>query len=331
MGFLSDIKNSVKTYSIATTGNMNIIAGKGDAYIETHTGNANISTKNGNHTFAVDVNNDLTLSSGCKGNDQVYGNAGNAWVCTHDDDDTVVLNCGNLDLDVGYGDNNVIATAKENLRIVGDDGDNAIIAASFSTSADNRNEINLGHGNQTIETIGNNFDITTGDGDLKLGFVGDGYDVFAGHGNSQIGFYGNNIKIDVGDGNHDIRSLDNWFIYDEFTNTNSISQTGIFDFDLSLVNAFESRIGKFSTSVENQNLYYGLVEGASNVSISAGNGILQGLVTVGDGDFSVSQGNIHGKNISILLGEKGALQNFAANEFRGQNGYLLYLGSENAQ
>ena len=323
MSFLSDIKNSIGTYNVATTGSAFINAGKGNNNIETHTGDAAIKTKDGNQTILVDVNNNLTVETGCNGSDKIYGSAGNAWIATHDDDDTIILNCNNFDLETGCGDDDILVSAQESISIKGGDGDKVVIAESFSKNNAN-NFIALGNGNQTIHAMGNNFGIGVLDGNHKIGTVGNNHYIVTGNGNQTIGFYGDNINIDLGDGNHDVRTIDNWIKAKEFTQISSTYDLGFFNHNIGLANTLTYRTSLFD---DNKNLLGYAFTGATNVNITTGKGVLSGLVTVGSGDIEINTpfGKI---NSTILTGEGQGLQTFKQGEFRGQNGYFMYLNQE---
>lgn len=324
MSFLSDIKNSVSVYSVATTGNTNIFGGVGNAYIETHTGNADIITRDGNHTMSVDVNNALYIDTGCRGEDNIYGSARYAQMQTYGDDDTVVLNCESMDLDIGDGNDNVIVSATDRLSILGGDGDKAIIAEAFGT---NNNYIAVGNGNKhVIEAMGNNFGIAVGNGDLTLGTVGNNQRIVAGDGNHTIGFYGNNVKIDVGNGTlHDIRTLDNWISAGSFTQVYNASDLGIFNHNIGLSNTL-SRYIPIATNETTGDKFY-MVNGVANAAITTGTGTLQGLMTVSGGDFSVKTANEI--ETTLRLNNDKELLSFKAGELRANGGYLLNILKDN--
>ena len=319
MSFLSNLQNSVYTSSIGGTSQFILQTGCGNNDIQTYSQNAMIKTCCGNQNIAVDVSNNLSIETGCCGNDNIMGHAGNALITTNCGDDTVVLDCDNLDLDVGCGNDNVIVSAKGSININGSCGDKAILAESLNQYPGN-NFITLSDGNHTINTIGNNFGIATGNGNQTIGTYGDNYRVVTGNGNNKIGFYGNNHAYSLGNGNHDVRTLDNWFTSGEFTNVYDSASIGLFDHNIGLAQSFT--IGTAALDKDN-NLCYA-IRGVQNTSLEMGQGTLQGLVTVGDGNFSLKMGNsATRRNIDVSLGGNGALQTFQAGTFRAQNGYIL--------
>lgn len=326
MSFLNDIKNSIGTYNVALTGNAFINAGKGDANIETHTGDAAIKTKDGNHTILVDVNNDLAIDTGCTGSDKIYGTAGNAWIATHDDDDTIVLNCQTLDLETASGDDDILVSASKQLSIKGGDGDKVVIAENTGKSGLN-NFIALGNGNQTIHAMGDNFGIGVLNGNHTIGTVGDNHYIVTGDavdgGTQTIGFYGNNINLDLGDGKYDIRTIDNWIKANEFTQISYTKDMGFFDHNIGLANALT-----YKTFGADDDGYYGYsFDGATNVNITVASPIssnLSGLITMGDGKIKLNTPNSE-MNVKVLTGEGAGLLGYQAGEFRVQNGYFMYL------
>ena len=325
MSFLSDIKNSIGTYNVATTGSAFINAGKGNNNIETHTGDAAIKTKDGNQTILVDVNNNLTVETGCNGSDKIYGSAGNAWIATHDDDDTIILNCNNFDLETGCGDDDILVSAQESISIKGGDGDKVVIAESFNKNNAN-NFIALGNGNQTIHAMGNNFGIGVLDGNHTIGTVGNNHYIVTGNGNQTIGFYGNDIKIDLGDGKYDIRTMDNWIKANQFTQISSTYDMGFFSHNIGLANT----LTEYTFKQDADGNYGFEFAGATKVDITVATSIrenLSGLLTLGDGKIKLNTPNSKIK-ANILTGEGAGLLGFKQGEIRGQNGYFMYLNQE---
>ena len=319
MSLLSNLQNSVLTSSIGGTSQFALSTGCANNDIQTYSQNAMIKTCCGNQNIAVDVSNNLAIETGCCGSDNIIGYAKNAFIATNSDDDTVILDCDNLDLDIGCGNDNVIVSAKGAIAINGGCGDKAILAESLNQGQEN-NYITLTDGNHTINTRGNNFGIATGNGNQTIGTYGNNYRVVTGNGNNKIGFYGNNHAYSLGSGNHDIRTLDNWFTSNEFTNIYDSSTIGVFDHNIGLAQSFTVGTAALDS---NNNLCYA-IRGASDISIETGNGTLQGLVTVGNGNFSVKTGDSETKrNIDISLGQNGALQTFKSGSFRAQNGCIL--------
>ena len=318
MGFLADIKAAATTYNVATTGTANMAVGSGNALIESHSGNVNIMTEDGNHIIMAEATN-LNVDTGCNGSDQVFGVAGNAWISTHDDDDSIVLNCDNLDLDIGNGNNYVAASVVGGLNIRGGDGNNTIFAESKNGN-EMSNYITLRNGNNYISASGDRFGITTGDGNSMIGTVGDGQYIHAGNGNHTIGFYGSNISINLGNGNHDVRTMDNWIRTGngEF----SATATGFMGNTISLASSFDMRVSRFT---EEGVLAGYMMNGVSNVNLTTGNGNLQGLVTIGDGNFTIQKGNQAEFNANINTGTSGmgGLPNFVAGQFSGMNKYYI--------
>ena len=316
MSFLSNLQNSVSTTSIGGTAQFILSTGCANNNIETHSQNATISTKCGDQNIAVDVSNNLVINTGCCGSDMIVGRAGNAFINTNCDDDTIILDCDNLDLDVGCGNDNVIASATGSMFITGGCGDKAVLAEN--TGGNGSNTISFVDGNHTINAIGNNFSIITGNGNQEIGTLGNNYSVYTGNGNNKIGFYGSNISYTLGNGNHDVRTLDNWFSAGSFTNA---FDGGLFDHSIGLANSFSIATAAYD---KDNNLCY-KIDGSSNVSLKTGNGSLQGLVTIGDGSFKLNAGESSAyRNIDISLGSSGSLQNFETGVFKAQNGYILW-------
>ena len=319
MSFLTNLQNSVSTSSIGGTSQFALQTGCGNNDIMTHSMNAAIKTCCGDQNIAVNVSDNLLVDTGSCGKDSIIGRAGNAFINTYCGDDSVILDCDNLDLDLGCGNDNVIVSAQGNINIKGGCGDKAILAESFNQGSGN-NYITLVDGNHTINTIGNNFGIATGNGNQTIGTYGNNYRVVTGNGNNKVGFYGNNHSYSLGNGNHDIRTLDNWFASGEFTSVYDSSSLGLFDHNIGLAQSFTLGTAAYDS---NKNLCYA-IRGVSNTNIETGNGTLQGLVTVGDGQFNLKVGDsAQTRNIDIATGANGTLQNFQTGSFRAQNGYIL--------
>ena len=317
MSFLTNLQNSVSTTSIGGTAQFVLSTGCAKNNIETHSQNAMITTGCGDQNIGVDVSCNLVIDTGCCGKDFIVGNAGNALINTNCDDDTIILDCDNLDLDVGCGADNVIVSARDSISITGCCGDKAILAENLGGK--NANYISLLDGNHTINTIGNNFNIRTGNGNQEIGTIGDNYNVYTGNGNSKVGFYGSNHSYTLGNGNHDIRTLDNWFASGEFTSVYDSATIGLFDHNIGLANSF---IMNTAALDKDNNLCYA-IRGTSDISIQTGKGSLQGLVTIGDGKFNLKTGDSATRNIDVSLGGTGSLQNFESGVFKAQNGYIL--------
>ena len=321
MSFLSNLQNSINTSSVGGSAQIFLSTGKANNNIETHAKNAMMINGCGNNNIAVDVSQDLVIDTGCCGNDRIIGNAGNAFINTHDSDDMVVLDCTNLDLDVGNGDDNVIVSAEGTFNINGGYGNKTIIAESLNKTCGN-NFITMLDGNHTIHAMGNNIGIATGNtvganGFQTIATVGNNHRIVAGNGNHNIGFYGDNIGISLGNGNNDIRTVDNWITAGQLTNVYNAATMGIFDHNVGLASTLE-----LNTAVMKDNVILGYdFSGATNISIDTGFGTTQGLLTIGSGNVNFRSAS--SQKLEIMTGESGSLQNFQAGIFRGQNGYIV--------
>ena len=322
MSFLSNLQNSINTSSIGGSAQLFLSTGNANNNIETHAKNAMMINGCGNNNIAVDVSQDLVIDTGCCGQDRIIGNAGNAFINTHESDDMVVLDCDNLDLDIGNGNDNVLVSARGTFNINGGFGDKTIVAESLNQTYGN-NFITLKDGNHTINAMGNNIGIATGNtvgvnGFQTIGTVGNNHRIVTGHGNHNIGFYGDNIGVSLGNGNNDIRTTDNWITANAqgFMNVYD-SAMGMFDHNVGLASTLE-----MNTAVFKNNVVLGYdFSGVTNVNIDTGFGTTQGLLTIGNG--AVNFKSASNQKLEILTGENGSLQNFQAGIFRGQNGYIV--------